>query len=136
MMIFGFGYPMRSATVYTLNITALNADRTLSLLTNLKDSAERKEIFIEDLRKKLINYALIIFAGTFTFGITHAKEGYAFFSALALFIAVICLAILDRRYHKYSHGWRETQKQFVSLICDVLNGFGNSIQFRRYVVEG
>ena len=90
-----------------------NIDARATFLTAWLNRLAQKGDHISELRQKNLNYALIIFAALFTvsmkFPMPSAKP-YSVCISLALLGIMIVFCVLDRRYHRYIHGWGETEK--------------------------
>lgn len=122
---------------YTLNGSEKdqNIDRRVNLLTALFDRADLKGNHISELRQKNLNYALIIFAGLFTFTMKFPSKLYSVFISAALLGIMIVFCLLDRRYHKFIHGWRKTKTMFMEKVADVINEPRKEVSFVRYLKE-
>jgi hypothetical protein len=108
----------------------------LAFLSSLFDTAKSKGSEIAQLRQRNLNFALIIFAAFISFQFQFPSAWYSVWASAA-FVALMCFfALLDRRFHRYVHGWRETEKLFMDMISTVLNNPDQDITFARYVREG
>jgi hypothetical protein len=113
-----------------------NIERRLRLLSTLFETAKTRCAEIAHLRQNNLSYALVIFAGLFTFGVRFPSGWYSVWVSAALFVMMCFFSLLDRRFHRYIHGWRETEKIFVGLMESVTNDPNGDITFVRYVREG
>lgn len=113
-----------------------NLKLRISFLTKELESAEKKEIHINEIRQANMNYALIIFAGLFTFGLGLLTGLLLVTSSLSLFLLMTAFCFMDRRYHQYIHGWRKTQKIIENKISVLINNPKRDIEFPRYYIEG
>jgi hypothetical protein len=112
-----------------------NIDRRIAFLTSLLGIAERKGPYLGQLRQRNMNYALVAFAGLFTFSFKMPTKLYSLFVSAALFIIVLVFCLLDLRFHKFVHGWRESEKAFIKAISEVINDPTKKITFVRYIEE-
>ena len=106
----------------------------MELLSNAEIKANR----LAELRQKNMNYALLTFAGLFTvsLGLFDSNELYSFLASVALFVMMIIFCWGDRRLHKYIHGWRQTRKDFVKLLTELINDPTKDVTFMRYNRQG
>ena len=112
-----------------------NAERRIGLLTCLLHQAEQKITHISELRQRNLNYALVIFAGLFTFSMKFAVELYSVFVAGVLLAIMIVFSRLDRRLHKFIHGWGRTRYELVKRINQVINAPTADVTYQIYWPE-
>lgn len=113
-----------------------NIKHRISFLTKELNGAEKKEIYIGELRQKNMNYALVVFAGLFAFGLSFPTKIFSLAASLSLFLIMLVFCLLDRRYHKFIHGWRKTEKIIEKVISEVINNPKQDVEFPRYAEEG
>ena len=113
-----------------------NIRHRIDFLTVLHNTADNKERYIGNLRQRNLYYALAIFAALFTIGLRYPTKFYAFASAIALFSIMLVFYYLDKRYHKFIHGWRKTQKEIARAISEVINNPTQVKEVKRYYEEG
>jgi len=111
-------------------------DRSYTFLLTLLNNAEKKINHLDDLRQKIINYALIVFAGLFGFGMTLSHEYNKSYISISLTVLMVIFCLLDQRFHKMSHGWQETKKILIHKISKTINEPTKNITFPRYSVKG
>jgi hypothetical protein len=109
--------------------------RRQALLSTFFDNAKSKGSLIAKLRQTNLNYAIVIFAALFTFSFKFTKGWYSVTVSAALCLIMSIFSILDRKFHKYIHGWRDTEKHLMDKITTLLNKPQDDIVFRRYVKE-
>jgi len=124
-------------TEWTLKgaLDAENISRRQTMLSTLFETAKTKGAEIAQLRQTNLNYALLIFAALFTFSFQFAKGWYSVASSLALCFIMCVFCGLDRRYHKFIHGWRATEKHFIDKMATLLSNPEADVVFRRYIQE-
>jgi hypothetical protein len=123
---------------WTLNGATDNAHLThrLAFLSSLFDTAKSKGSEVAQLRQRNLNFALIVFAAFISFQVRFPSGWYSVWASAA-FVALMCFfSLLDRRFHAYAHGWRETEKLFMDMISSVINSPDQDITFVRFVREG
>jgi hypothetical protein len=109
--------------------------RRQELLRSMYETARSKGAEVAQLRQTNLNYALLIFAGLFTFSFQFAKGWYSVIGSAALCLIMCIFCVLDRRLHKFIHGWRATEKHLTEKITYLLNYPSENIEFRRYISE-
>lgn len=109
--------------------------RRQELLGALFETARSKGTEVAQLRQTNLNYALLIFAGLFTFSFQFAKGWYSVAGSAALCFTMCVFSILDRKFHKFIHGWRATEKHLTERMTTLLNQPGDDLDFRRYISE-
>ncbi len=112
------------------------AERRIGLLTSLLHQAEQKITHISELRQRNLNYALVIFAALFTFIMKFPAELYSAFIAAVLLSIMTVFCMLDRRLHKYIHGWGKTRTEFMVRINAIINDPKADVTYQRYWPEG
>lgn len=113
-----------------------NADRKVSFLSLLLDTAKTKGTEVAQLRQRNLNYALLIFGGLLAFSLQFASSWYSVWVSVSLLAMMCFFSLLDRRFHRYIHGWRETEKMFMDKITSVINDSHGDVEFVRYYKEG
>jgi hypothetical protein len=113
-----------------------NIERRISLLSSLLQQAEQKITHISELRQRNINYALVIFAGLFTFTLKFTSGLYSLFVSVAMLAMVAIFCMLDRRLHKFIHGWGKTKTEFMECINTIINNPSEDIKYQRYYPDG
>jgi uncharacterized membrane protein len=108
----------------------------IGMLTTMLNNAEAKMNHIDGLRQTNMNIALVIFAGMCGFAFQTASPSFrqASFIALALVILIFCL--LDRRFHRFQHGWRMTRRQMVLALAEAISKPKDDVTVDRYYPEG
>jgi uncharacterized membrane protein len=124
------------------NIYEINKSNNTNLINRLdfisllyKTSVEKSN-FLGEYRQKTFNFALVIFAALFTVILKDISINITIFSSLSLFLIMIILCLLDRRFHKKSHAWLETEKILSGVICEMINNPNMDISFMRYYKYG
>ena len=118
------------------SIDDANIERRIGLLSALLQQAEQKINHISELRQRNMNYALVIFAGLFTFTMKFTSGLYSVFVSVALLAIVGIFCMLDRRLHKFIHGWGKTKTEFMKCINTIINNPSEDIKYQRYYPEG
>lgn len=128
----------RKPRIWTLRgSTGAALETKLAVLTTMFETTKEKGMEVAQLRQKNLNYALIIFAGISTFSFTVVKgEWYSVCCCAALLVIMFCFAKLDRKFHRYIHGWRETEKFFTTKMVQLINNPKQDIKFIRYIAKG
>jgi hypothetical protein len=111
-----------------------NADR-VAILTALVGGAMEKEQHIDGLRQRNITVALAAFAGLFGFGVTALGGSHTIIVTVALTAVMVVFTLLDRRLHKYSHGWRRTRRELTLRLAEAANGPARDVTFHIYYSE-
>lgn len=114
-----------------------NIDRRITFVTVLLQQTEQKITHISELRQRNMNYALLLFAAMFTFTMKFPLSGLhsAFLSVVLLAImAVFCK--LDRRLHRFIHGWGRTKHEFVKRINQIINEPEKDVKCLSYFKDG
>lgn len=125
-------------TVYSLYPcgSRSNLQQRCEVLSDALKDAAQKGFHLSELRQKNLNYALLIFAGLFTFCLKFPTMPYTDIVSYALVALMALFCALDRRLHRFVHGWRETKKMLMMRITHVVSYPHYPICFRRYVREG
>jgi hypothetical protein len=110
-------------------------EKKIEFIRNLLDNAVKRSITLAEIRQKTLNFALTIFGGLFVANYTQFEKPSSIFLSLGLLFIMCTFYLLDRRYHKYIHGWRDTEKIFEKRITEILNG-EVEISIPRYVKIG
>ena len=122
---------------YTL-LGSSNFESRTALITELLNNAEIKANRLLELRQKNMNYTLLTFAGLFTvsLGLFESNKLYSLFASVALFVMMAIFCWWDRWLHKLIHGWRQTRKDFVRLLTELINYPTKDVTFMRYNKQG
>ena len=104
----------------------------LNFLSGLIDHCQTKVNHIDGLRQRNMSIALAIFAVLVGFGLRASGHLPAVFTASALFALTLTSCLLDRRLHKWSHGWRGTAHGMLTAAKNALNEPVEPISFERY----
>jgi len=110
-----------------------NFDQRIAFLTKLFEKADQKGDHITGLRQKNLNLALVIFAAVITYTMGQQSSVYSFAIAVALLCMMIIFALLDRRFHKFVHGWRASRKLIAKKIIKLLNDPSSDIYCYPYL---
>lgn len=123
---------------YTLRGTVddANIERRIGLLSSLLLQAEQKITHMAELRQRNMNYALVIFAGLLTLTMKFPPEAYSAFVSVPLLAIVGVFCMLDRRLHKFVHGWGKTRTRFMERINIIINDPSEDIIYQKYYPEG
>jgi hypothetical protein len=108
----------------------------IDFLTTMLNNAEAKMNHIDGLRQRNMNIAAIIFAAMYSFGLHPLGLAIRPLSFGALMLIMVVFSLLDRRLHKFQHGWRKTRRHFVETLRDVINQPNDDVSFQRYYEEG
>jgi hypothetical protein len=109
--------------------------RRQALLDIIFDNARSKGTEIAQLRQTNLNYAILVFAALFTFSLQFAEGWYSVAVSAALFFVMFVFSSLDRRFHRFIHGWRAPEKHLVEKVTALLNDPNADLTFRRYISE-
>ena len=109
--------------------------RRQELLTTVFEAARAKGTEIAQLRQTNLNYAILVFAALFTFTFQFSKGWYSVAVSAALLFIMIAFSCLDRRFHKFIHGFRATERHLINSMATLLNQPSSDIVFRRYISE-
>ena len=122
---------------YTLkgSVEKENIERRISYLKLLFNNAANKEIHVTEIRQRNLNYALIIFAGLFSISWTLPLKTYSLSISFTLFLIMLVFCLIDRKYHKFIHGWRKSRKIFNDKINEIINNPTIEVSFPRYAKE-
>lgn len=110
--------------------------RRQGLLDTLFKDARDKGIEIAQLRQKNLNLAIIIFAALFTFSFRFSTGWYSVAVSAALVFIMGVFSILDRRFHKFIHGFRASERHLTGTMVALLNEPSSDLVFRRYISAG
>jgi len=116
----------------------LDADsivRRQELLGIMFETAKSKGTEIAQLRQTNLNYALLVFAALFTFSFQLTKGWYSVAVSAALCLIMCIFSSLDRRFHRFIHGWRASEKHLIESMATLLNKPQADLTFRRYISE-
>jgi hypothetical protein len=116
--------------------SSANNQPRIDFLTVMLNNAEAKMNHIDGLRQRNMSIAAIIFGGMFSFAFQSTVSTFRPLSLAALTLIMFVFTLLDRRLHRFHHGWRETRGHFVEAIRDVINDPNNDITVQRYYQEG
>jgi hypothetical protein len=126
-----------------MNVFALNGssepasiDRRIALLTTLLQLAEQKITHIAELRQRNMNYALLLFAGLFTFTMKFPSGVYSAFVSVALLAIMAVFCKLDHRLHRFIHGWGKTKTEFAKRVNQIINEPTQGVTYLRYWADG
>jgi hypothetical protein len=108
----------------------------IGFLSTMLNNTEAKMNHIDGLRQTNMNIAAIIFAGMFSFGFQSSVRAFRPFSLAALALVMLVFTLLDRRLHRYQHGWRKTRRHFVEALRDVINNPNDDVTVQRYYQDG
>ena len=100
------------------------------------NNAEVKMNHIDGLRQRNMNIAAIIFAAIFSFGLQSSVHAVRPFSLTGLTLIMLVFSLLDRRLHRFQHGWRKTRRRFVEALRDIINKPNDDVAVQRYYEEG
>lgn len=114
------------------SVVDANIERRIALLTSLMLQAEQKISHMSELRQRNMNYALVIFAGLFTLTMQFPSGLYSVFVCLVLLGIVGVFCKLDRRLHKFIHGWGKTKTRFMECIHTIIEVPSEDVTFQRY----
>lgn len=113
-----------------------NTGLRIDFSTALLNRAERRSLYLGELRQKNVYYALVTFAGLFTVGLSLKTRLYSLLVSLILFLIMVVFCLLDLRLHKYVHGWRKTEKLFIGRLNELINDPSKNVTFLTYAEDG
>ena len=108
----------------------------IDFLTNMLNNSEAKMNHIDGLRQRNMNIAAIIFAAMCTFAFQSSGRAFRPLSFIALVLIMVVFSLLDRRLHRFQHGWRKTRLRFVEALRYVINDPNCDVTVQRYYEEG
>ena len=108
----------------------------ITFLTAMLNNAEVKMNHFDKLRQTNMNIALVIFAGMCGFAFQTALPSFRQFSFVALALVMVIFCLLDRRYHRFQHGWRRTRKQITLALTAGISQPQEDVTVDRYYPEG
>jgi hypothetical protein len=110
-------------------------ERRQALLSSMFETARAKGSEVARLRQNNLSYALLLFGALFTVNLQFSKGWLAVGVSSMLFLFMIIVSVLDRRFHRYVHGWRQTEKHLIEKMVTLLNNPESDLSFRRYISE-
>lgn len=108
----------------------------IEFLKAMLNNAELKMNHIDGLRQRNMNIAIIIFVGMYGFVLQSSLQIFHPLCFVVLTLAMFVFTLLDRRLHRFQHGWRKTRRHFVEALRDVINSPNNDVNVQRYYEEG
>lgn len=109
--------------------------RRQGLLGAMFENARSKGNELAQLRQTNLNFSLLIFAALFTFSFQFTKGWYSVAGSAALCFTMSVFCLMDRKFHKFMHGWRETEIHLTERMTNLLNQPEDDLKFRRHMVE-
>jgi hypothetical protein len=109
--------------------------RRQDILGTVLKAARGKGTEIAQLRQTNLNYAILVFAALFTFSFQFSKGWYSVAVSAALLFVMCLFSSLDRRFHKFIHGFRATERHLIDSMATLINQPSSDLTFRRYISE-
>ena len=109
--------------------------RRQRLLGTVFEAARGKGTEVAQLRQTNMNYAILVFAALLTFSVQFSKGWYSVVVSAALLFMMCVFSSLDRRFHRYIHGFRATERHLIESMATLLNQPSADLAFRRYISE-
>jgi hypothetical protein len=110
-------------------------ERRHALLSDMFAAARAKGSEVARLRQNNLSYALLLFGALFTVNVQFSKGWLTVGVSAMLCLIMTIESILDRRFHRYVHGWRQTEKHLIERTVTLLNDPANDLAIRRYISE-